>query len=72
MGDTRPGPGIIDPDAEPEVTLDQRVREVIGGDKRAVIRRIVLYVITFALVVSPFPLVAVVPLALLAVTDQLA
>lgn len=85
MGDTRPGPGIIDPDEEPEVTLDMRVREVIAGDRRAVVRRIILYVITavslgtlFANVapLSPGELVAgligLAALMLLAMTDQLA
>jgi hypothetical protein len=72
MGDTRPGPGIIDPDEEPEVTTVERIREVIAGDKRAVVRRIILYVIAGALIVSPLPVVAIIPLILLATTDQLA
>jgi hypothetical protein len=46
-------------------------REVIAGDRRAAVRRIILYVLAFALVVSPLPALAVVPLALLVSTDQL-
>ena len=61
-----------------EVTIETRnekveglLREVIAGDKRAAVRRIILYVFAFALVVSPLPALAVIPLALLVSTDQL-
>jgi len=46
-------------------------REVVGGDKRAAVRRIILYVLAFVCVVGPLPALAVVPLALLVSTDQL-
>jgi len=48
------------------------IREIIAGDKRGAVRRIVLWVLAFALIVGPLPMLAILPLALLALTDQLA
>lgn len=65
---------------EPEQSVEDIVREnavpvareVISGHREGAVRRILLYVLVFALVVSPWPVAAVVPLTLLALTDQLA
>lgn len=61
---------------EPEQSLEERaepiLREAITGHPQGAVRRILLWVAAFALVVSPFPVLAVVPMALLALTDQLA
>lgn len=51
---------------------EQTIRSVIAGHPQGAVRRIVLYVLAFALIVSPWPMAAVVPLALLALTDVLA
>jgi hypothetical protein len=51
--------------------VDGLVREVIAGDRRGAIRRIVLYGLTFGCLISPMPLAAVLPLCLLIATDQL-
>ncbi len=76
MGDTRPGPGITDPNAEPEDRLEP-VRLLVGGDKRAAIRRILLYIIVAVAVIvggstSVGVSVAIFALRLLAMTDKLA
>lgn len=61
---------------EPETSLEEQaeplLRTAIAGHPQAGVRRILLYVAVFALVVSPLPGLAVIPLALLALTDQLA
>lgn len=61
---------------EPEPSLEEQaepfLREAISGHPQGAVRRILLYVAVFALVVSPVPALAVVPLTLLALTDQLA
>lgn len=60
---------------EPEETREERVvrfsRSLIAGHEQGAMRRIVLYALTFALCVSPFPVAAVVPLTLLIATDPL-
>lgn len=50
-----------------EQALDA-VQQAIAG--RGVVRRVVLYVLAFALCVTPLPVLAVVPLALLMATDS--
>jgi hypothetical protein len=62
---------IRKPTEEEAEKIETFTREIIGGDPRAAIRRIVLYVLVFVLIVSPLPALAVAPLALLAMTDQL-
>lgn len=61
---------------EPEPTVSERaepvLRSAIAGHPQGAVRRIVLYVVAGALVVSPVPVLAIVPLLLLALTDQLA
>jgi len=62
------------PQAEPTRSerADEAMRTVVAGHPQGAIRRIVLYTVTFGLVVSPVPVLAVIPLTLLALTDQLA
>lgn len=65
-------PEFIDDEAEEEPgAVEEVIREVIAGDKRGAVRRIVLYVLAGVLVVSPVPQAAVIPLLLLGLTDQL-
>lgn len=60
---------------EPGATREERIvtiaRAVIAGHEQGAVRRIALYVLCFALCVSPLPVLAVVPLALLLATDTL-
>lgn len=60
----------------PEVTREERAAEAarvaIAGHPQGAVRRIILYTLTFGLIVCPFPPLAIVPLALLAMTDVLA
>ncbi len=67
---------VTNAETKHEPTREERaeatLREVIAGDQRGAIRRILLYLIAFVLVVSPVPHLAIVPLGLLALTDQLA
>jgi hypothetical protein len=47
-------------------------REAVGGDKRAAVRRIILWVLAFALLVGDAPAwLTLMPLALLCTTDGL-
>jgi hypothetical protein len=49
-----------------------RVREVVGGDRRAAIRRIILWVaLTYCIVSGQPPEIAMLPALLLMLTDQL-
>jgi hypothetical protein len=57
---------------QPVVAFERLVREVVSGHEYGAVRRIALYALTFVLVVSPIPQAAVLPLALLAMTDVLA
>ena len=63
-------------DTPDEVTtaqeVDSYIRAAISGHPSGSIRRIILYAITLVCIVSPEPQVALLPLFLLAVTDQLA
>jgi hypothetical protein len=60
---------------EPAYTSSDKVEEAlrvaIAGHPRGSVRRIILYAAAFALMATPFPLAAGVPLALLLATDQL-
>lgn len=62
-----------EPEAPP--TMEERfegaARVLIAGHPQGAVRRIILYVLTFVLVVSPIPAVAILPLSLLALTDDL-
>lgn len=62
------------PEAEPTRAerAEASVRMAVAGHPQGAVRRIILYVATFALIASPFPYTAVVPLGLLAMTDMLA
>lgn len=63
----------------PDPATVERIREAaerglritIGGDERAAVRRIVLWVAAIGLVISPWPLAALVPMTLLIATDGL-
>ena len=63
-------------DTPDEVTTAQEVdgyiRAAIAGHPHGSIRRIILYGIAIICIVSPYPLAALLPVFLLAVTDQLA
>lgn len=71
----QPPDAVTNPIIEHEPTRAERVdgviREAIAGDRRGTIRRTLLYVATFALILTPAPATAVLPLALLLATDQL-
>lgn len=59
--------GEPDPQVPPvERALDIAYGAIAG---RGLVRRVVLYTLAFILTVSPFPLLAVAPLALLMATD---
>lgn len=62
------------PEVEPTVAeqAEPFLRNAIAGHPQGAVRRIVLYVAAGVLMVSPLPLLAIVPLLLLALTDQLA
>lgn len=62
------------PEDEPTVQekAEPIVRSLIAGHPEGAVRRIVLYVVAGALVLSPLPGLAIIPLLLLAMTDQLA
>ena len=63
-----------EPTPDPTVAekADGFVREVIGGDKRAAVRRIILWVLAFVLLAGGAPLwITLMPLALLCLTDGL-
>lgn len=62
----------IDPGLSLSDQAEVFAREVIAGHPQGAVRRIVLYVAAFAAVVSPLPMLAVIPLALLVATDVLA
>lgn len=64
-------PRFKDEDEDGLGPVEEGIREVISGSKRGAIRRILLYVLAGVLVVSPVPVMAVVPLLLLGLTDQL-
>lgn len=59
------GPSEEEPTREERVQM--AVNEAIAG--QGIVRRVVLYVLAFALCVSPAPYLAVVPIALLMATD---
>jgi hypothetical protein len=65
-------PDAIDAPPTREERIEEAARTLIAGHPQGAVRRIVLYVIAFVLVVSPLPVLAVAPLALLALTDSLA
>lgn len=67
MATTRSGPDEPQPTAVARVEGAARV--LIAGHERGAVRRIALYVVTFALCVSPIPVAAVLPLVLLIATD---
>jgi hypothetical protein len=64
MAKTQPKPGATN---EPTTDYWQLTAGVVAG--QGIVRRVVLYVLAFALCVSPIPPLAVVPLALLLATD---
>lgn len=60
------------PETTTKPTPEERLREVVGGDRRAAIRRIILWVLAFALIASDAPSwMALLPMALLCTTDGL-
>ena len=61
-----------EPENNEPKAVERTVRSAIAGHPQGAVRRIVLYLIAFGLVISPLPVIAVIPLTLLAVTDQLA
>ena len=68
---------VTNPEAEEapptrEERIEEAARVLIAGHPRGAVRRIILYLLAFALIVSPLPGLAVAPLALLALTDALA
>lgn len=70
-----PAVGPFSSSPEPEGRLSRvggAVREAIGGDKRAAIRRILLWVLVIVLVASSAPAwLTLLPVALLMATDGL-
>ena len=56
---------------EPEPAMTTRVENMVSGviAGQGVVRRVVLYVLVALFVISPVPMVAVVPLILLMATD---
>lgn len=66
------GPFTPDP-PEPKTDKAARlVREAIGGDKRAAVRRIILWVLVIVLVAGGAPIwLSLMPIALLMATDGL-
>lgn len=61
-----------DPGLSREDQAEMFARSVVSGHPQGAVRRIVLYMLALVLIVSPIPQAAVVPLGLLAMTDQLA
>lgn len=69
-----PSVGPFDPVPPParRETAEGLVREAIGGDKRAAIRRIILWTLVVVLVAAAAPAwIALLPIALLMATDGL-
>ena len=62
-----------DKDTEPGVPerVEIFAREVIAGDQMGAVRRIVLWVLLVVCIISPLPLLALVPATLLLATDRL-
>jgi len=65
---------VTTPDEEPVVTPAEQAEDVariiLAGHPQGAVRRIVLYLITFTLVLT-YPQAAIIPLLLLALTDEL-
>ena len=61
----------VDPGLATEDQREMFARSVIAGHPQGAVRRIVLYVLVFALVISQAPDLAAIPLALLLATDDL-
>jgi hypothetical protein len=57
---------------EPETRVEEAVRAVVAGHPQGAVRRILLYLLVILLVISPFPLLALLPVVLLGLTDSLA
>lgn len=57
---------------EAEVPVAERALDIVQGAiaGRGLVRRVVLYTLVFVLTVSPLPMLAVAPLALLMATDS--
>jgi len=59
--------GLPEPEPEPTERVQHALNEVVAG--QGVVRRVLLYVAVGGLLISPVPLLAVLPLILLMATD---